>query len=114
MGPSSVKLNRRMDIGLWLENYAQKRLTGKAKSWPFADAVRVELTTVELVPSGNSQYALQVAYAYEVKGETYGNTERRFFPNSSEAYAAETRVKQRGVRVRYNPGKLAESWIALD
>ncbi len=101
-----------MEIGFWLEYFGLRRMERRSRNWPTTKG-RVESVFTSMIPTRDTRYALQVAYAYEVDGETYGNTERRFFLDPEEPRKLERSLKDTGVTVRYDAGKPAQSFMEL-
>lgn len=101
-----------MDIGFWLEFFGQWLVARKAKNWPLTRA-RVENASVTVIPTKKTRWAIEVAYAYDVNGETYGNTERRFYLDPEEPRALESSLKKTGMSVHYDPARPAHSFMDL-
>lgn len=73
----------------------------------------MEHVSVSTIPTKRTRWVIEVAYAYQVASEVYGNTERRFFLSPDEPRSLEGSLKQTGVRVRYDPAQPARSFMDL-
>jgi hypothetical protein len=101
-----------MELGFWLEYIGQLRMKRRASKWPVTTG-RVENVFISTIPTRQTRYALEVAYAYQVNGEVYGNTERRFYLDASEPRQLETTLKTTGVNVHYDPERPSRSFMQL-
>jgi hypothetical protein len=101
-----------MELGFWLEHFGIQRMRRRSQSWPSTKAW-VESAFVSIIPTRQTRWALEVAYAYRVNGEVYGNTERRFFLNGEEPRKLEQTLRETGVAVRYDPARPAQCFMEL-